>query len=190
MLNFSSEVPDNFSGSAFQIKRTPAKSKLIAIITSDNFLGTPTHFWGGHTMPCEAPDCPACKEGNPWRWHGYMTALNPKTGEHFIFEFTAQAAETFDTYRNHHGTLRGCLFEAARRGQYRNGRLLLRCKPADLTQFQLPPAPDLLACLCHIWHVDKPERTLDDERPNPNRSVIDHEPDGNNKPVQPRQPVT
>lgn len=184
MLNFSPNVPEKTSGSAFTLHRTPAKGKLIATVTCDQLVGCPTHFYGGHTVPCEAPDCQACQAASPWRWHGYLSAVDSKTGEHIIFEVTAQAAEPFAAYRKHHGTLRGCLFQATRRGQYRNGRVLIQCKPADLTQIVLPDSPDLITCLCYIWHVDPPEASIDGQLKKVDRIKINRKPDGNNKPVQ------
>lgn len=188
--NFSSDLPKEFHGSSFNLRRTPAKGKLVATATCDNLVGCPTHFFGGHTVPCEAPNCPACDEGHPWRWHGYISATDWKTGEHFLFEMTAQAAEYFATYRKQHGTLRGCLFEATRRGQYRNGRVVIRCKTADLNQVTLPESPDLVACLCQIWHVERPEAAIDGRCKNVDRIVVDRKPDGNNKPVRQTQPIT
>jgi len=74
---------------------------------------------------------------------------------------TAQAAETFTLYTQRHGSLLGCTFEATRLGDHANGRVLIRCKPTDLTSTTLPKAPDLMSCLCHIWNVARPELTID-----------------------------
>jgi len=84
-----------------------------------------------------------------------------KTNEHFIFEMTAQAAETFTTYAERHGTLLGCLFESHRLGDHANGRVLVRCKPMDLTNITLPKSPNLIACLCHIWNVEQPTVSIE-----------------------------
>jgi len=57
--------------------RTPANRSLKAVVTSDALIGTDTHFWGGHTVPCERPECDACNHGIAYRWHGYLSAYNP-----------------------------------------------------------------------------------------------------------------
>jgi len=152
-LNFSTTIPTDPRGMAFPIERTPAHGKLVAAVTSENLIGTYTHFWKGHTMPCTQPDCEAHDAGIPFRWHGYVAALSNKNSLHFIFEFTAQAADTFDQYRKAHGTLRGCRFEATRLHSRFNGRVILTCRPLDQQQYQLPTAPDVAACMAIIWNI-------------------------------------
>jgi len=95
------------------------------VITSPDLLGCNTHFFGGHTVPCETPECEACLKGIPWRWHGYLAAIQAQTHAHFIFEFTAQAGDTFREYFQLHGTLRGCIFQAERMHHRPNGRVIL-----------------------------------------------------------------
>jgi len=125
MPNFSNAPPETGHGQALRLIRTPAPGKLIAICTSPKLVGCPTHFWRMRTIPCEAPNCEACDNGVPWRWHGYVSAVNIKSNEHFIFECTAQAAETFTQFTERHGSLLGCTFEATRLGDHANGRVLL-----------------------------------------------------------------
>ena len=91
----------------------------------------------------------------PWRWHGYVAALQSQTHQHFLFEFTAQAGDTFREYFKLHKTLRGCIFQAERMHHRPNGRVILHVKPADLAQLNLPDPPDLEACLRIIWHLPK-----------------------------------
>lgn len=184
MPNFSFAPPDPTAGPHLHLRRTPAAGKLIAIVTCDRLIGCPTHWFGNRTIPCEPPDCPACNKGHPWRWHGYLTAVNSKTNEHFLFEMTAQAAEPFTAYHTQYDTLRGCLFEASRVGNHHNGRVTIRCKPADLNKVHLPNPPDLVACLCHVWNVPTPEATIDDQLKQNDHIIINRKPDGNNEPAQ------
>jgi len=189
MPTFTDQVPDNPKGQSLPIMRTPTWKPLVAIVTSNNLLGTHTHFWKGKTMPCEGnacgycpklgppvqdaagllvhvadektvpcdgPPCDACKHGIPYRWHAYLSIFIRETGLHAIFETTAQAAKTFTEYRDANNGLRGCLFEARRLNNKPNGRVLIRTKPADLTQLRLPPPPDLLACLAIMWDFPIP----------------------------------
>ncbi len=152
---FSNSPPAPDGERALPLKRTPAAGKLRAVITSDDLIGTNTHFYGGHTVPCEAPDCEPCQKGSPWRWHGYVSAIQAQTRLHFLFEFTAQAADVFREYHALHKTLRGCIFDSERMHHKPNGRVILQVKTGDLAQLGLPPQPDLEACMRIIWHCPK-----------------------------------
>jgi hypothetical protein len=150
---FSTDIPSDPRGKAFPLKRTPPGGKLIAAITSENLLGCDTHFYGGHTVPCERPECEPCGKGMPFRWHGYVAAIDAANMLHFIFEFTAQAADAFDVYRIAHGTLRGCRFLATRLNNKANGRVILTCSPVDQQKITLPEPPDIASCMSIIWNL-------------------------------------
>jgi hypothetical protein len=152
-INWSPTIPKDPRGQAFPLKRTPATGVLRALVTSEQLIGCDTHFYKGHTMPCERPGCEACEKGMPFRWHGYLSAIESKTRLHFIFEFTAQAGDAFDQYYKAHGTLRGCLFEAHRLHHRPNGRVIIQCKPMDLQSVNLPTPPDVPACMSIIWNL-------------------------------------
>jgi hypothetical protein len=164
MPTWTNEVPAIDPDSAYTLVRTPADKPLIAIATSTRLIGTYTHFWTGRTIPCEAtrdPEtgqidpttCPACRELQPKRWHGYTAAYDPKTKATFIFEVTARAAAAFEAYTAAHGTLRGCMFMAHRPRPGRNGRVEIATKPADLNKINLPQAPNLIRALSVIWQL-------------------------------------
>lgn len=155
MPNYTRNIPDAPSGPSLPIRRTPAYSPLVAIITTDDLIGTYTHYYKGRTVPCESPDCEPCQNGMPYRWHAYVAAWETKTGLHFIFEVTAAGAEPFIDYRDHHGTLRGCLFSARRLKQQPNGRVLIQTKPADLREIRLPKSPDMSKCLSILWSLSE-----------------------------------
>jgi len=89
--------------------------------------------------------------------------------EHFIFELTAQATDQFARYREKHGTLRGCFFEASRANRRPNGRVTIRCRPADLAVLDLPPAPNLKAALCKIWNIPYEDAHLEPATPDPTK---------------------
>lgn len=154
MPTYSHNIPDQPSGHALPIRRTPAYGALTATVTTPDLIGCYTHYFHGRTTPCEKPNCDACNEGIPYRWHAYLAALDKKTALHFIFEVTAAGAEPFTTYRDHHGTLRGCLFQAQRWRQRPNGRILIQTKPADLTGILLPAPPDMVKCLATLWSLN------------------------------------
>jgi len=136
--------------------RTPAGKPLTAFITSDDLIGCDTHFWGGHTVPCDKPDCEACEAGSTYRWHAYLAAYNPDDQLHFIFECTAQAAAKFQEYRKEHVTLRGCHFQAYRWHGRRNGRVIIKFSPASLVPAALPNAPDLAKVMAVVWRLPLP----------------------------------
>lgn len=156
MPRFSSDPPVSPDGPALPIRRTPATGKIVAVVTSNDLIGCPTHYFGGHTVPCEAEDCKACAEGAPYRWHGYLTALDMTNRLHFLFEMTAQASDPLRNYREAHGALRGCLFQAIRLHRRPNGRVIIQCKPADLEHLHLPNAPDLKKVLAILWQLNLP----------------------------------
>lgn len=153
MPQWSNSPPADQHGPSLRLRRTPGPGSLTAVATSSDMIGCPTHFYRHRTIPCEAPHCEACDSGFPWRWHGYLSAVDVKTNEHFLFEMTAQAAEDFKAYRERHLTLLGCLFQVHRLGDHRNGRVITQTKPADLTKIHLPAPPDLIKCLSHIWNL-------------------------------------
>ncbi|MBA7692656.1 hypothetical protein ES703_101223 [subsurface metagenome] len=169
MPTFTRSVPKDPRGPAFQIFRTPTSREMVAIITSPDLVGCFTHFWKGRTVPCDAPDCEACRDSIPYRWHAYQSAYNPNNGVHFLFECTAQAAEHFTDYRDNHDTIRGCLFRARRMNAKANGRIIIVCKPADLTSIKLPQPPDLIKCLAILW--DFPVDDVAAERLNPEKKT-------------------
>ncbi len=151
MPKFTNEPPPETKGYALPIVRTPAHGKFEAIVTSDDLIGTNTHWWGGRTVPCEAPECEACHNGSPFRWHAYCSCYNPNTGLHVLYEVTAQAAETLVQYRRSHNTLRGALIRAYRWRSAPNGRVVLRATPSATPHDVLPKPPNLLKILAILW---------------------------------------
>jgi len=153
MPSWSTIVPEQPHHHGYDLRRTPPDKPIRAIITSDDLIGCYTHFWTGRTVPCEAPDCPACNAQSPARWHCYIAALESGTRDHFIFECTAKAAQPLLSWREAHGTLHGCFFTAHRPKRRRNARVEIICKPIDLTKVNLPKAPDLIKAMSVIWRL-------------------------------------
>ena len=157
MPNWSNQVPADPRGQGLPLVRTPAGRSLRAIVTSDDLIGCDTHFWGGHTVPCTAPDCEACQAGISYRWHAYLSAYNPTDQLHFIFETTAQAAKTFAEYRAEQHSLRCCQFEAYRWKQRKNGRVIIKCERSAIQPSALPRAPHLTRVMAIIWRLPIPQ---------------------------------
>lgn len=154
---WTKKPPDDPRGHGLPIVRTPAARHLQAIVTSHDLIGCDTHFWGGHTVPCERPECDACNSGIRYDWHGYLSAFNPLDQLHFIFEMTAQAAKAFTAYRNEHETLRCCEFKAWRWGQRKNGRVMIKTQHSALADHVLPNPPQIEKVMAIIWRLSDKE---------------------------------
>jgi len=163
MPRWTTEPPADSHGKSLPLLRTPATTPLRAIITSSQLIGCDTHFFGGHTVPCERPNCKACLESIPYRWHAYLAAYMPLSGTHFIFECTAQAATPLFQYYCEHGTLRGCQIEAYRWHKRPNGRVIIRTATSATPMSVLPPAPDLAAIMAIIWSLPRQNITITDD---------------------------
>lgn len=166
MLTFSHDLPNDPRGPSLDLKRCPVGRAMTAIVTSVDLVGCPTHFYGGRTVPCTGDDCPAHKDGVPWRWHTYLSAYAVNAKVHFLFESTRRASESFIQYREAYGSLRGCQFRAWRATMTPNSRVYVETKPADLEQLQLPQPPNLLQVLSIIWNVPLTDMQIDHQRDN------------------------
>ncbi len=161
MPTWTKSPPDDPRGQGLPLVRTPAARSLVAVVTSESLIGTDTHFWGGHTVPCERPDCDACHNGIAYRWHGYLSAYNPIDQLHFIFEMTANAASVFTEYQLTNKTLRCCRFEAYRWRRLKNGRVIIKCEHSNHPSHALPKAPDLQKVMAIIWRLPIPNVVVD-----------------------------
>jgi hypothetical protein len=153
MPRWTQTPPADSRNGSLPLLRTPATTPLRAIITSPALVGCDTHFYGGHTVPCERPNCKACLEGIPYRWHAYVAAYSITSNLHFIFECTAQAAQKLVDYQTDHGTLRGCAIEAYRWHKRPNGRVVIQTTTTGTPLNVLPPAPDLAKVMAIIWSL-------------------------------------
>jgi hypothetical protein len=158
MPHWSNEPPPAPRGYGLTIRRVPPGKVFVCCIISSDLLGTRTHYWHGRTTPCETPNCPACNEGMPWRWHAYMAATEGAGHEPFLLELTAKASMPLINYRSTYGTLRGCKLKAMRANYAKNSRLIIETCPADLTKLTLPQEPNLKQVLALLWNL--PESAL------------------------------
>jgi len=160
MPDFTNSPPPDSHSPGISLIRTPGNRPLVAIVTSDDLVGTNTHYYHNRTTPCEGQNCPICQEGYSWRWHGYLSCVDQSSHEHVLFEMTAQASDPLRAYRKQYGSLRGCLFKATRQANRYNGRVTIQTRPADLTDKTLPRGANLTAMLCHIWNIPLPEAEI------------------------------
>jgi len=160
MYEFSNAPPPDPRGNALQLIRTPVGRALKQIVTCEDLVGCPTHFYHGRTRPCAGNNCEACADGLPWRWHGYLSCYNPTSRLHSLFEMTAKAAEPLIDYRKAHGTLRGCLMTAKRVNLSPNARVLISTTTADLEKYPIPKSPRLLEALSILWNIPRAEMAI------------------------------
>lgn len=175
MPTWSTKLPKLQKHMGYDLRRTPQCASLQAIVTCPELLVCDTHFWGGRTIPCErqhveingtisAGNCPACNEAVPYRTHVYVSALETKTREHFIFECTAHAAKSLEEYRLANGTLRGCIMHASRPKMLKNAKVVIQTSPANLGRVNLPDPPNVILTLTTIWRLPLTGLAIEDKR--------------------------
>jgi hypothetical protein len=162
---WSNTPPDAATKPGLPLVRVPRGARTIYLVTSEDLLGCYTHFWGGRTLPCDEPNCKACLEDVPARWHAYVAVLQAGTMKHCILETTAGPSLALVDYRNTYKTLRGCRIDASRQGANANARIHFHCTPLDLAKLHLPPPPDLHRVLATIWRLKLPDASLTTPRP-------------------------
>lgn len=161
MFQFTTTPPPDPRGNSLPLVRCHPNKPTSGIITTDQLFGCRTHFFHGRTLPCDDQSCPACNEGMPWRWHGYIGLYGLTTRRHVLFESTAKAAEPLTKYFAAYHTLRGCHLTAQRVHNTHNGRVQLQTKPADLENVNLPDPPNILEALSIIWNIELPAIVVD-----------------------------
>ncbi len=175
MPTWSNQLPTKEKHMGFDIIRTPQSRPIQAIITCEDLLVCDTHFWGGRTMPCErkkqeldgtitAGDCSACNNAVPFRTHVYVSAIDCKSRDHFIYECTAYAAKPLSEYREATGTLRGCVLHARRPKGLPNSRVVIETGTANLSKMNLANPPNIILALTTIWRLPLDGMAIDDQR--------------------------
>lgn len=170
---------DKDSRFAWTIVRAPADRGLPLIVLARSCFGIRTHYWANRTGPHYRSNCPACDAGREPRWTGYLPCVNPADGAHVLFEYTPPAAEQLQAIIRTQGFLRGTQIIAARTKKVKNARVTVVSRGIYEHLDRLPPEPDVLPILFHIWGLK--ERKLEDagtydahtlaasESPRPNR---------------------
>jgi hypothetical protein len=166
MPTFRQTLPPQGKHQGYDLRRTPANSPLQAIITCESLIVCDTHFWHGRTMPCERQVneegktvddsmCQACGQKQPFRTHAYVSAFNPKTHEHFLFECTGTAAKPLEEYQEANHTLRGCVLHASRPKGGPNSKVIIQTNCIDQRKNPLPNPPNIPMALAVIWRLPK-----------------------------------
>jgi hypothetical protein len=177
-------APTEFAG--IRIGRVQKGKDYEAIITSEAMVGHNTHWYKRRTIPCTAPDCAACCEATPARWHGYLSVWSTRTRIHNVLELTALAAASVAEYADRHGSLRGALLRASRIGNRDNSPVSVTITPHDCDLRTVPRQVDLRRFLETLWSAKtnhdeptenpppekKPRKTLLADFPHPNSQPL------------------
>lgn len=178
MPDWSNHPPDDADRYTATLIRCKPGRPIRGICASPHLLGCWTHWFGGRTVPCDPPDCPACAQQVSRRWHAYIHLYSPSTHHSAILELTALAARELEAYIEQHHTLRGALLDVQRSNHRPNSTLILTTTPADLQRFNLPAPLDIPAALERMWEINvKRAQTLNnDPAPGPCTSQEDIDP--------------
>lgn len=174
--------PAEFAG--VRLGRVQPGKDLEAIILSDKLLGCYTHFWRKRTVPCASPDCPACCDGIPARWHGYLSVWSTRTRLVTVLELTSLAGSAVADYEDRHGSLRGALLHARRLGSRPNSPVQIAITPNDCDLRTLPRQINIERFLETIWGLA--ETSQQSEVPPNIRNNLQSHPSG--RTPQPEQP--
>ena len=154
MPEWSQNAPTVPTAFTFRLIRVPANKPIRCVILSPHPIGCRTHFFKGHTMPCEEEKCEACQQGIYWRWHAYLPCLCLPAGEKIVLELTAQAFEQLSPALSEYRTLRGIEILAERPSRRPNGRIRIAYAPGLRPESSMPEAPDVALTMQHIWGLD------------------------------------
>lgn len=133
------------------VVRAPETGVLSGISLSHDLSGAYTHWYRGRTRPCTQPNCEACAENTPWRWHGYLMLFGPKTHRIVLLEVTKNVCPTIDDYMAAKQTLRGARINITRKNRKKNARVILTVTASDIDDRTLPPCPPVAYHLAKLW---------------------------------------
>jgi hypothetical protein len=151
MPTWTDRPPQQDPSLPYRITRTPATSKLRAVILSTQMIGCPTHYDGRRTVPCEGNQCKLCEAGYAARWHGYVAVWDPAEDERLVLELPAGPAQALADHHDRFHTLRGFDLVAWRPRQKANARIAITLGQVQRPSPAIPAEPDLHTILLRIW---------------------------------------
>jgi len=154
MPDWTNNAPDDADRYTATLIRVKPGRPIRGICASPHLLGCWTHWFGGRTIPCEAPDCVPCANQVSRRWHAYLHLYSTSTHHSAILEITALAARDLEPYIEVHHTLRGAEIDVQRSNQRPNSTLIITARPADLQRYTLPEPIDIIAAMSRMWEVN------------------------------------
>lgn len=158
-LYLESHPSDRDSHFNWTITRASHERPLSLVVLSREVFGIRTHFWANRTCPCVKTNCPACDAGRLSRWTGYLACVNHANWSQVLFEYTPPAAEQLRAILESQGFLRGTKLVAGRTQKRANARVTVVSKGLYEHVDRIPPEPEILPILFHIWGLKEKEPT-------------------------------
>lgn len=148
------DVPPTL-GRYLQLKKVAAKEVFVATICSPGWVGVPTHYVGGRTIPhvLEKKNCEGCKLRRRIGWYGYLHLCFPEGRGQFVLGFTALACEYLDKVRDNRPNLRGIVVSVARENQHPKGCLKFDFVGMVPDPEKLPVPYDPLITMYRLWGI-------------------------------------
>jgi hypothetical protein len=135
------------------LHRVKPGKPITGIVLTNDLTGAYTHYYGGRTQVCNAPNCKACDERKNARWYGYAQIWNPTTHSVAVVEVTPTCVEAIDAYMKTHGTLRGAWIKLQRVGPKLNAKLTAELREPTHSSDLLPQPADLEKYLTRLWEI-------------------------------------
>ncbi|KKM75492.1 hypothetical protein LCGC14_1389670 [marine sediment metagenome] len=183
MSSWPSTPPPDGKIPGIRIVRTPATARLNVTCYSRTIVGAMTHYAGGRTQLCTAPNCPECDLHHAPRWYGYLAVYGRQSLARRIFEFPQGPFGEFRDYTSRWKDLLGVQITAYRQPARPNGPVQIDLAPPDENVNRYPDEPDVFRILCQIWKLHHVDQLRDYNAANLNDA------DGVNVPSTPTPPV-
>jgi len=159
-IQWSQQFPSG-DGKYYEVISPKSQTAVIAIITSERWLGVWTHHANKRTRPCTGSelDCNFCYSRIGRRWKAYLCGVMFGTGKAVVLELTHGAVLGCPTLLDPNENLRGRKLRFWRKSEEPQSRMFAKLEgmPADYT---VPPDFNLRRALCKIWGM--PDDSDDD----------------------------
>lgn len=146
-------APGDFA--AVRLHRVPTAGSITGIITSTQIYGCWTHWDSYRTQPCPGPDCKLCKDGNPGRWHCWISIYSQMYGRQAVVQLTALAAQSLLQQCERYPSMRGVLVNFSRSAKRPNARIIVETRQLSQPIDALPAEIDIPKYMGLIWQASK-----------------------------------
>jgi len=151
MSQWSTEPPAPRDFAAVRLHRVPCSGILQGICTSEVVLGRRTHWDNWRTQPCPGPECVLCRDGDPGRWHGWLSLFSQAAQRQCVVQLTDLAAQAVNEAKLNFGKLRGLLLGFSRVAKRPNARIIVDARNLPVPIEQLPIGIDIRKYMQLIW---------------------------------------
>lgn len=112
------KAPPTSSAPSYKILVCKADNPLLFVSVCEQYIGTMTHWFGGHTVPCEgAEDCEACNRAIRKDFKAYLAAESVQLGTRIIVQITHAVALELGRYLEYPRGLLGLKMKLSRATQ-------------------------------------------------------------------------